>query len=205
MPKKVKMVGSVFGRIKVLEENKERNKNGHITYKCLCECGNKKDILGSSLRSGLTQSCGCLQKEKVKTHGMDGTKSYRSWVSMKSRCYNANNQRYFRYGERGIKVCDRWLHSFSNFLNDMGNPKSGQSIERLDNDGDYEPNNCIWASPKQQARNRSTTVKALHNGKEMHIEEFSKEIGLTQSGARKRLNRLYTKNTNGIFVKEEDL
>ena len=204
---KIDLTGRVFGDITVISENKERNKNGHITYKCRCECGVEKDILGSSLRYGKTRSCGCLQKKKARKHGMDGTPEYTAWSSMKQRCYNKKSDRYERYGGRGIKVCQRWLDGFEFFFADMGERPNGFSIERIDLDGDYEPKNCTWADAKTQALNRSTSIKINDNGVLKTVEQMAIKWGLSCSGARKRIARLYKKNKDSvmILIKEADL
>jgi len=202
---KIKMEGKTFGRIEVLNEAKKRNKNGHIMYDCFCSCGNYKAILGSSLRQGLTKSCGCIHKEKVTKHGKEKTSEYKTWQSMKQRCYNSKSQRFEDWGGRGISVCDRWVNSFDNFFLDMGvKPSKDHSIERLDNNGSYEKENCIWADKKEQAKNRRNTIKVMYKNKLISVEEYSREIGLTESGGRKNLLRTH-KKINGIFIKESDL
>jgi hypothetical protein len=200
---RINMVGMMFGKLHIVSEVKKRNKNGHITYNCLCLCGNKKEILGASIRSGATTSCGCSQKESATTHGMDGTPTYRVWISMKGRCSNESHKQYSEWGGRGISICKRW-QSFDNFFFDMGVKPKGLSIDRVDNNKGYDKSNCRWATPKQQAQNRRVTILVFHKGKSMFIDEFSKCIGLSESGARKRVYRLYSKNIDGVFVKETD-
>jgi hypothetical protein len=200
---KIKMIGKSFGKLKVLNEA-GRNKNGHLMYLFLCACGNKKEILGSSVRIGSTKSCGCLHKSKITKHGMDGTKTYKTWISMRNRCKNKKNKRFDDYGGRGISVCDEWSE-FSIFLADMGEKPEGMSIDRIDNDKGYSPENCRWATPKEQARNRRSTIMIEHKGEVLFIDDFAAEIGLSESGARKRVLRVYKKNSNGVFIKEEDL
>jgi hypothetical protein len=134
-------------------------------FQCLCECGNIKDIILESLRSKKTISCGCLQKEmavKLSTsHGLRNHFLYGTWSSMKARCYNPKSKFYSYYGGRGIKVCDRWLNSIENFIQDMGNRPKGTSLDRINNDGNYEPNNCRWATSKEQSNNRRPKEKKL--------------------------------------------
>lgn len=129
-------------------------------YICLCDCGNITIVLGTNIRSNNTKSCGCRRKRvastigKNKTHGMSYTRTYRSWIKMKERCLNPNHDHYHRYGGRGIKICDRWLLSFENFLEDMGDRPEDRSLDRIDNNNGYEKNNCRWATRIEQNINR---------------------------------------------------
>lgn len=152
------LVGKKYSRLLVLFLH-HTEKSGENYWLCRCDCGNVAIVRRSCLRRGATKSCGCLQRELIvdrsRTHGLVATPEYHSWNGMKARCTNPKGKDWNRYGGRGIRVCDRWLNSFENFLADMGRrPGPGYSIERKENDGNYEPGNCCWATAKDQAKNR---------------------------------------------------
>ena len=195
------MIGKRFGNLTVVSEVAERSKNNHILYRCLCTCGSSVVVLGASLRYGGTKSCGCFHKTAVTKHNMEGTPTYKTWADMKVRCDPMSKQKYPNYAGRGIGVCDRW-QTFENFYDDMGERAQGKSLDRIDNNKGYCPENCRWATPKQQCNNRRNTVYVKHNGKILNVWQFAKEIKLSESGALKRVHREYRKDRNGIFVKE---
>ena len=127
---------------------------------CRCECGTERIVLAQSLRSGISRSCSCLQREiaaqrkTIHGHGGKWTPTYRSWIAMKGRCHYPANASWQYYGGRGITVCDRWRDSFEAFLADLGERPEGKTLDRIDPDGDYEPGNCRWATPKEQRANQ---------------------------------------------------
>jgi hypothetical protein len=121
---------------------------------CKCDCGNRVDLTAVIILGGKTTSCGC--DHQWKTHGLSDTVEYQTWLSMIKRCENQNHHKYPRYGGRGIKICERWRTNFENFYADMGQrPSDKHSIDRIDNDGHYEPGNCRWATWSEQRRNQS--------------------------------------------------
>lgn len=120
-------------------------------YWCRCICGIECSFTVSQIETGKRRSCGCRKKNR--NHGWSKTPTYKSWLHMRGRCFDANNPNYSEWGGRGITVCDRWS-DFMNFLEDMGPRPDGTSIDRMDNDGNYEPGNCRWATPLEQSRNR---------------------------------------------------
>jgi len=145
--------GDRFTRLVVLRFDSKRGSNKY--YECKCDCGNIKAIRGTHLSSGGTKSCGCLAKELRSSHNKSSTTEHSTWLSMKGRCSNSRNISYKNYGGRGITVCDRWLNSFENFYEDMGErPSDNHSIERVDVEGDYTPDNCVWLEKVYQNRNQ---------------------------------------------------
>ena len=189
-------LGSKFGRLTVLRRG-PNYKHGMAQFFCKCDCGNECLAISSSLRRGMKKSCGCLQKnpEHLKheiKHGMARKgkviPEWNIWSTMKQRCFNPNNGSYANYGARGIKVCDRWLNSFENFYTDMGpRPSSHHTVERKDNNGNYEPDNCVWDTRTIQANNTRKNHLITFNGKTQTLAQWARELELPISNIAARV------------------
>jgi hypothetical protein len=197
--KNVDLVGNKYGRL-VVKERYEDSIDGR-GYKgrrwlCICECGNILPVLENSLKTKNTKSCGCIKKESELNpnykHGeakkFQESKEYNTWQRIKGRCYCKTNAKYYAYGERGIKMCDRWLNSFENFLSDMGRcPKDKYSIDRINNDGNYEPGNCKWSTIKEQAQNTRTNLYIEMDGVKLSLSQWCEKLNLKYEPTRRRI------------------
>ena len=159
-------IGKVFNWLMVYSDPIVSRQTKLRTYLCLCVCGRFKEIIGANLRTGGTKSCGCkgaeIRRAVSMTHGMRQKREYRAWMGLKARCLCPTNKDYRHYGGRGITVCDRWKESFEAFYSDMGDkPTLRHSIDRIDVNGNYEPENCKWSTPKEQAMNKRPRSKKL--------------------------------------------
>lgn len=147
-----------------------------------CDCGNETESSIGAVRAGYIKSCGCLigeaNRARLLKHGYKGTPTYLSWQNAKARCYNPKNKRFSDYGGRGITMCDRWRENFEAFLEDMGERPDGDSIDRIDNNGNYEPGNCRWASKGQQNGNVRGRLRIEYEGQSYSIKEFSRLMGV---------------------------
>lgn len=174
-------VPSKFGYWKVSSFENVGTK-AHHRVTAICVCGKIKNVLIGHLRSGKSLSCGC--KRKI-GHGMTNSRTYRSWGHMKSRCLNKSNDRYHQYGGRGISICESWIDSFENFLNDMGECPDNYSIGRINNDGNYCKENCRWETNKQQMRNRSVTFRVLGES----VTDVAERVGILPCTLSTRIKR----------------
>lgn len=190
------LTGREFDRLKVIEFA-GRNKNWLILWRCLCKCGTEVIASSYSLNSKEKRSCGCLGPDLTRARRREDSASntitWKSWRSMIARCEVQGNASYERYGGRGIKVCERWRNSFEAFLEDMGErPSKDYQIEREDNDGDYEPSNCRWATRKEQARNRRNNRRLTHEGETLTVAEWAERTGMTKGQLMNRVNLGWT-------------
>jgi len=186
MGKKSDLVGKRFGRLNVKELHARIK--GSVLWLCVCDCGKEKVVSGGHLLSGDTKSCGCLLKDFKVTHGMSDSATYTTWEHMKGRCNNPNDDRYKDYGGRGIKVCKRW-NRFEGFLEDMGKRPKGMTIDRVDNDGDYEKKNCIWTTPSEQSRNTRANRMIKYRGEVRCLMSWAENLGINYDTLRKRIDR----------------
>jgi hypothetical protein len=177
----INLAGMRFGMLVVVESNGTK-KYGSAEWRCICDCGKSATVLGANLRAGRSKSCGCAKAahliKRCKTHGESKTsREYRIWCGMRVRCHNKNAVAYKDYGGRGIKICDRW-GKYEAFLEDMGRcPSAKHSIDRVNPNGDYEPNNCRWATASEQGASRRTSRIYEFEGKRHCIAEWERITG----------------------------
>lgn len=187
--------GRKFGRLTPLyrvPNETTPKKAAIITWKCRCDCGIEKAIGAAALKSSNTKSCGCQKTESstalLTTHGKTGSGVHNSWSNMRKRCLDSNYRFYRNYGGLGIRICDRWM-KFENFLEDMGDRPAGKSIERRENNGNYEPGNCFWATMRQQCVNKRNSRFIEVEGERLHINEWSKRCGIGVGTLRSRMQK----------------
>lgn len=201
MPSFKDLTGQKFSRLRVLRQV-ENNHHNQTQWLSRCECGTEIVTRSMDLTTGNTKSCGCLkadvQRERMAAanfkHGAsihgERSRAYIAWMNIIQRCENENVPNYGRYGGRGIRVCERWRNSFADFLADMGDAPVGYSIDRKDNDKDYSPENCRWASKKVQANNMSTNFVIEFAGERHSLQEWSRLTGIPRKTISNRINRL---------------
>lgn len=196
--KAIDLTGRVFGRLTVVARHSENTPGGQARWVCQCSCGGSSVSRGLALRSGKTNSCGCLRAESIagvgrtvnRRHGMRHSPLYAVWRGMVVRCEQVGSPQFHRYGGRGITICEAW-RSFQNFYNDFGCTRPGptHSIDRIDNDKGYEPGNVRWATPSIQQNNRSDNRRIEHNGESLTMAQWGRRLGVTKSTIRHRLLR----------------
>lgn len=190
MTKSININGFRFGLlIAIAEEGRKYNK---ILVKCKCDCGNYVHVAKISLTRGITKSCGCLRRattSATKTiHGMSRTRTHQTWMNMIRRCTDERATHYKEYGGRGIGVCDRW-RVFENFIFDMGIQPDFMTIERIDNNGNYTPENCIWKTKKEQANNRRSNRNITFNCVTKTLSEWAETTGIKRETISYRLKK----------------
>lgn len=186
------LIGRRFSRLNVVSVYR-RNKKTTVCV-CICRCGNTTKVLASNLKRGATRSCGCLYKETrgfhSRTHGLSKTPEYKVWKKMRERCVNPNCKDYRLYGGRGITICAPWMESFENFLADMGKRPPGTSLDRIDGNKGYGPENCRWATSLQQANNVSRNRVINLEGIERTMSEWCRLFHMPLSAVSARINSL---------------
>jgi hypothetical protein len=176
--------GRRFGRWQVLSKVPAAGPGARY-WKCRCDCGHESEVRASVLSRGKSTSCGC---DASVTHGKSKTHLYTLWMAMKNRCYDSNIRDFHNYGGRGIQVCARWKHNFEAFLADMGErPSPDHSLDRIDNNGDYGPDNCRWATWKEQCRNRRTNKLLTIAGETKVLTDWIDQFGMHISTYRYRI------------------
>ncbi len=192
--KQLDLTGVRYGRLTIVARA-GLSARGETQWVAHCDCGNAHVVKTRHLRHGGTQSCGCMRNElasarlsrRLTKHGLSRTRAYNIWHSMMARCYDPRHKAYPGYGARGIKVCERW-HSVEAFVVDMDEPPTrGHSIDRIDNTKGYEPGNCRWATAREQAQNRSSSVFHEHAGLRLCLSEWANRVGISPDTLAKRL------------------
>lgn len=187
-------VGQIMGFCTFLSEKQSQLIGSQIRRiaEFECYCGNIFVTQLNKVKYGDVKSCGCAMSGFHNTkHGCTKTPEYAAWGKMKSRCYNVNDKRFITYGKRGIIICERWLHSFELFLSDMGKrPSPKHSIDRIDNNGNYEPSNCRWATVKEQAINKTSTLYITYKEQTKPMLEWASLFGLQYTDLYRRVNVL---------------
>lgn len=202
MPIRTKEVMIVNNRLKQIGVGfrASAKKNSHHVAVFVCECGTKTLVCRKSVKRGDTKSCGCLNSETTSQrnrttgtkHNSCGSPEYHSWTAMKARCNSPSSKDFANYGGRGIKICDQWQRSFRAFMSDMGERPPGTSLDRIDNDKDYSPENCRWATPKQQCANMRVNVRLEHKGHVHTVTEWAEILGMSASTLFGRLDNGWT-------------
>lgn len=188
----IDLTAAVFGKLRVVSRE-ENSKDGSARWRCLCECGEQRIVVGTSLRAGRHKSCGCssprFTSQRSLTHGASKTRTYRIWLGMHSRCGDrAKGKSRRNYYSKGIRVCERW-GDFDAFLADMGAAPDGLTLDRINGAGNYEPTNCRWATAKQQANNTSANRLVELRGVVGTLAQVAEDCGLNPNTMLYRLRR----------------
>ena len=189
---RIDLTGQKFGWLTVIKYAYTKKKAAY--WLCKCDCGNETIITANSILSNKTKSCGCLRKDLLTKHSYSNSNLYTTWANMKQRCYNPKTPEYKYYGERNIKVCKNWLESFTNFYEwaISNGYKEDLSIDRINVNGNYEPSNCRWATPKQQARNTRYNKIITYNNETHNLSEWAEIVGINPITLGTRLRRNWT-------------
>lgn len=193
MAKLIDITGQKFNHLTVIERV-ENTSRGQTRWKCLCDCGNTTIVQGGNLKTGEVKSCGCLSHKPAwnKTHGLSNTRLYWKWNGMKRRCYDEKDSHYKDYGGRGIKICEEWLNDFYAFYcwaMATGGDDKNLTIERIDVNGDYSPENCTWADRKTQSNNRRNCHFFTYNEKTQNLMQWCEELNLNYKLVYERIFR----------------
>lgn len=186
------LAGRTFGSLTYIQDVARKNRNRRALFSCVC--GNTHESAVGPVKSGRTHNCGCKRAEMARLSGLKkrkglprGTSTFHAWTGMKQRCYNQKSRNFPRYGARGIIVCNRWLASYENFYEDMGaNPGSGYSLDRINVDGPYAPENCRWATWREQQNNRGNNNIVEWLGEKKTLTEWARAVGLKPVTAKRR-------------------
>ena len=193
--KQLNLTGKRFGKLVVIK-TAGKTKNGAYLWQCKCDCGNEIIANVGNLKNGHTKSCGCLRVDRCKTnftkHGLEHTRLYGIWSDMRLRCYDEKNIAYHRYGGRGITICNEWKNDVKAFYDwaTANGYKDSLTIDRIDNDGNYCPENCRWATVKEQASNRRSNILVTHNGKTQTMKKWANEVGTPYKVVWARMQKL---------------
>lgn len=196
--RKIDLTGKVFGQLTVVRDSPERDSSKYVKWLCLCECGNSSLVSSGYLRNGRITSCGCSGDGLLEMHGLSDDPLYTVWTLMKKRCYSINNINYDRYGGRGIKICASWLNSFTAFYTDVVTGyKSGLELDRIDNDGDYAPDNVRWVTHQQNSMNTASRKNTSSKYKGVYWNKGKDKwcTGIMKDGKKKHI---------GYFTSEDD-
>lgn len=181
------LVGQKFGRLLVISKAPKKEGTRHVYWNCKCDCGNERAVYANHLRSGVQVSCGCFARDKHTSHGLSRSPEYNAWAQMIQRCENPKNPKYPRYGARGILVSPEW-HDFETFYSDMGD-SAGLTLDRIDNDGNYEKGNCRWTTYAQQNSNHSRNRVYSYGGETLTMTQWAARLSIHPTALYYRIER----------------